>query len=258
MQISSLLALSLAAGTPALLLAQTTLSVGGLRVEYLTDPIGIDALQPRLSWRIASAHRNTMQSAYQLQVATKEASVIRGANLLWDSGKTTSDASVFVDYGGPPAVSRSRYYWRVRVWDASGHASPWSAVAFWEPGLLQPGDWSARWVGPPPTSADSLPSPSPLLRRAFRVADHVRSARVYVTSLGLYELYLNGQRIGDQLFTPGWTSYHRRLQYQTYDVTALLRPGENAIGAMLGDGWYRGYLGFNGQRNLYGRRLALR
>ena len=258
MQISSLLALSLAACAPTLLLAQTALSVGGLRVEYLINPIGIDALQPRLSWRIASAQRNTMQSAYQLQVAANESSVIRGANLLWDSGKTTSDASVFVDYAGPPAVSRTRYYWRVRVWDASGRASPWSAVAFWETGLLQPGDWSARWVGPPPTSADSLPSPSPLLRRAFRVADHVRSARVYVTSLGLYELYLNGQRVGDQLFTPGWTSYHRRLQYQTYDVTPPLRPGANVFGAMLGDGWYRGKLGFFGQRNLYGRQLSLR
>src|SRR3989440_437925 len=172
MQISSLLALSLAACAPTLLLAQTALSVGGLRVEYLTNPIGIDALQPRLSWRIASAQRNTMQSAYQLQVAAKESSLIRGANLLWDSGKTASDASVFVDYAGPPAVSRTRYYWRVRVWDASGRASPWSAVAFWE--------------------------------------------------------------------------------------TGLLRPGANVFGAMLGDGWYRGKLGFFGQRNLYGRQLSLR
>src|SRR3989441_7703466 len=85
----------------------------------------------------------------------------------------------------------------------------------------------------------------------------VRAARLYVTSLGLYELFLNGQRVGDQLFTPGWTSYRRRLQYQTYDVTPLLRPGANVVGAMLGDGWYRGHLGFFGQRNLYGRRLAL-
>src|SRR2546422_868029 len=240
----------------AQLLAQ--LSVGGLRVEYLTNPIGIDVVQPRLSWRIASTRRNTMQAAYQLQVGTSEASLTRGANLLWDSERVISDASVFVDYAGPPAVSRTRYYWRVRVWDTSGRASPWSPAAFWETGLLQPADWTARWIGPPPTSADSLPSPSPLLRRAFRVDDRVRAARLYVTSLGLYELHLNGQRVGDQLFTPGWTSYRRRLQYQTYDVTPLLRPGANVVGAMLGDGWYRGNLGFFGQRNLYGRRLALR
>jgi len=234
------------------------LTVSGPRVEYLTNPIGIDVVQPRLSWRIASTRRNTMQAAYQIQVAASEASLAGGANLLWDSGKVASDTSVFVEYRGPATVSRTRYYWRVRVWDTNGRASPWSPAAFWETGLLQPGDWTAQWIGSPPTAADSLPSPSPLLRRAFRVADRVRSARLYVTSLGLYEVYLNGQRVGDELFTPGWTSYRRRLQYQTYDVTQLVRPGANVVGAMLGDGWYRGQLGFFGQRNLYGRRLGLR
>ena len=232
-------------------------TLGGLRVEYLANPIGIDIVRPRLSWRIASTRRNTMQAAYQIQVDTSDARLARGASLLWDSGKVASDASVFVDYGGPPAVARTRYYWRVRVWDASGRASPWSPVAFWETGLLEPADWTAQWIGPPPTAADSLPSPSPLLRRAFRVANRVRSARLYVTSHGLYEVYLNGQRVGNELFTPGWTSYRRRLQYQTYDVTQLLRAGANVVGAMLGDGWYRGQLGFFGQRNLYGRRLGL-
>jgi alpha-L-rhamnosidase len=258
MNLRILVALSLPVLAPAQVLPQVPLAVEALRVEYLTNPIGIDVAQPRLSWRIASTRRNTMQAAYQLQVDTSEASLTHSANLLWDSGKVVSDASVFVDYAGPPAVPETRYYWRVRVWDTSGRASPWSPMAFWETGLLRPGDWTARWIGPQSTSSDSLPSPSPLLRRAFRVDGGVRSARVYVTSLGLYELYLNGQRVGDQLFTPGWTSYRRRLQYQTYDVTALLRPGANAIGAMLGDGWYRGNLGFFGQRNLYGRRLALR
>ena len=253
-----LIVLSVMVLAPAQVYAQIAPTVNGLRVEYLTNPIGIDVVQPRLSWRIASTRRNTMQAAYQVQVTTSEASLTRGANLLWDSGKMTSDASVFVDYVGPPAVPETRYYWRVRVWDTDGRASPWSPVAFWETGLLQPGDWTARWIGPPPTPSDTLPSPSPLLRRAFRIDDRVRFARLYVTSLGLYELYLNGQRVGDQFFTPGWTSYRRRLQYQTFDVTPLLRSGANVVGAMLGDGWYRGKLGFFGQRNLYGRRLALR
>ena len=247
---------ALTALAPAQVFAQVT--VAGLRVEYLTSPIGIDVAQPRLSWRIESNRRNTVQAAYQLQVATGETSLVRGANLLWDSGKIASDASVFVNYGGPPALSRTRYYWRVRAWDAGSGASPWSAPAFWETGLLQPADWTAQWIGPQQTTTDSLPAPSPLLRRSFRVDDRVRSARLYVTSLGLYEVYLNGQRVGDQLFAPGWTSYRRRLQYQTYDVASLLRPGANAVGAMLGDGWYRGNLGFFGQRNLYGRRLARR
>src|SRR2546425_980310 len=133
----------------AQLLAQLTAL--GLRVEYLTNPIGIDVVQPRLSWRIESTRRNTMQSTYQLEVDTSEANLTRGANLLWDSGKVGSDASVFVDYAGPPAVSRTRYYWRVRIWDTNGRASPWSPIAFWETGLLQPADWTARWIGPPPT-----------------------------------------------------------------------------------------------------------
>ncbi len=232
--------------------------VTGLRVEYLTDPQGIDAARPRLSWRITSTERNTVQAAYSLQVARSETDLARGDHLLWDSGRVTSDVSLFVDYAGPPLESRTRYVWRVRVWDASGRASAWSAIGTWETGLLQPDDWTATWIGTAPVAADSLPAASPLFRRAFRVTGPVRSARLYVTSLGLYEVHLNGQRAGDRLFTPGWTSYHRRLQYQTYDVTSLLHPGDNAVGVMLGDGWYRGQLGFSGQRNVYGRRVALR
>src|SRR6266566_2532050 len=145
-----LIFLSLTVLAPVQLLPQATLTIGGLRVEYLTNPIGIDVLQPRLSWRVASIRRNAMQAAYQIQVDTSDARLTRGANLLWDSGKVASDASVFVDYGGPPAVARRRYYWRVRVWDTSGRPSPWSAAAFWETGLLQPEDWTAGWITPPP------------------------------------------------------------------------------------------------------------
>lgn len=250
------IALALAVLAPAL--PQRPLEVNGLRVEYLVNPLGIDAARPRLSWRLASTQRNAMQAAYQLQVATSGRALARGTSLLWDSGKVLSDASVLVEYAGPPVLSRTRYYWRVRVWDASGRASGWSPVAYWETGLLQPENWSADWIGPAPSAADSLPSPSPLLRRAFRLRGPVRAARLYATSLGLYEVYLNGRRVGDLLFTPGWTSYHHRLQYQTYDVTALLEPGQNGIGAMLGDGWYRGHIGFSGQRGFYGKRLALR
>ena len=227
------------------------LGVTGLRVEYLTNPLGIDAERPRLSWRITSAERNTVQAAYQLQVTRSE-------RLIWDTGRTTGDSSVFVEYAGPALESRRRYGWRVRVWDAKGRVSPWSAPSWWEVGLLQSSDWAAAWIGAAPSPTDSVGGPSPLLRRAFRVNGVVTRARLYATSLGLYEAYLNGTRVGDQLFTPGWTSYNRRLQYQTYDVTSLLKPGENAVGAMLGDGWYRGQLGFDGGRNVYGKRIGLR
>jgi alpha-L-rhamnosidase len=230
-----------------------SLGVTGLRVEYLANPLGIDAPRPHLSWRITSKQRNTIQAAYELQVARSEADLVSGRHLLWESGRVASDASVFVPYGGPILESRSRYVWRVRVWDATGRASPWSAPASWETGLLQPSDWTAEWIG----TTDTLNGPSPLLRRAFKVDGAIAAARIYATSHGLYELDLNGQRVGDQLFTPGWTSYRKRLQYQTYDVTKLLHPGDNAIGAMLGDGWYRGQLGFSGGRAIYGKQLGL-
>ena len=232
-------------------LQQPSLGVTGLRVEYLSNPLGIDALHPRLSWRLTSAARNTVQSAYQIQVT-------RNGTRVWDSGRVGSDASVFVSYAGPPLESRARYVWRVRVWDGTGRTSPWSAPAFWEMGLLDPSQWTAAWIGTAPSPTDSSGGPSPLLRRAFRVSGVVASARLYATSLGLYEAYLNGTRVGDQLFTPGWTSYSRRLQYQTYDVTKLLKPGDNALGAQLGDGWYGGQLGFEGRRNVYGKRTGVR
>jgi alpha-L-rhamnosidase len=230
---------------------QPSLGVSGLRVEYLTDPVGIDATHPRISWRIVSGERNSVQAAYQIQVT-------RSARLIWDSGRSPGDSSVFVAYAGPDLESRRRYEWRVRVWDARGRASPWSAPASWEMGLLEPSQWTAAWIGTAPSPTDSVGGPSPLLRRAFRVSGVVARARLYATSLGLYEAYLNGTRVGDQLFTPGWTSYSRRLQYQTYDVTKLLKPGDNALGAVLGDGWYRGQLGFEGRRNVYGKRTGLR
>jgi alpha-L-rhamnosidase len=232
-------------------LQQAPLGVSGLRVEYLTSPVGIDAPRPRLSWRITSAQRNTEQGAYQVQVARRD-------HVLWDSGRLSSDASVFVPYQGPPLESRTRYVWRVRVWDTKGRASPWSGNGSWETGLLQPSDWTAEWISTAPSPTDSGSGPSPLLRRAFHVGGAVATARLYATSLGLYEVYLNGRRVGDRLLAPGWTSYHRRLQYQTYDVTTLLSPGDDAIGVVLGDGWYRGNLGFSGQRNVYGKRLGLR
>jgi alpha-L-rhamnosidase len=226
-------------------------SVAGLRCEYRVDPVGIDAARPRLGWQLRSADRGTVQSAYQLQVT-------RGGRTVWDTGRVASDRSVHVEYAGPALESSARYVWRVRVWDGAGRGSAWSAPASWEMGLLKPEDWKASWVE---TAADEDPSvsqPSPMMRGAFTVKGKVRSARAYVTSLGLYELEINGRRVGDEVLTPGWTSYGKRLQYQTYDVTAHLRPGANVVGAMLGDGWYRGNLAFRKQRNTYGRHLALR
>ena len=244
---------------PLSVLARTTeqVSVGTLSVEYKQNPIGIDVAKPRLSWQLRSERRNVHQTAYEIQVAATESELAAGRKLIWDSTKITSDDSVNRIYDGPALKSGQRYFWHVRVWDDSATASGWSEAGYFEMGLLSATDWKANWIEPDLKEDVSKSQPSPLLRGRFKVNGAVRSARAYVTSHGLYELHLNGQRVGDQLFTPGWTSYHKRLQYQTYDVTSLLKRGDNAAGAILGDGWYRGNIGFSGQRNVYGSRLGL-
>ena len=228
-------------------------SLNGLRVEYKHNPLGIDVLKPRLSWQLHSDRRSVTQSAYQVQVALSESDLVAGRKLLWDSTKVASDESINRVYDGPALKSGQRYHWRVRVWDEQGISSSWSEVAHWEMGLLNASDWAADWIEP--DLKDDLAAP--MLRNTFKIDGIVRQARAYVTSHGLYELHLNGQRVGDEVFTPGWTSYNKRLQYQTYDVTSLLRKGDNVAGALLGNGWYRGNIGFSGQKSFYGDRLAL-
>jgi alpha-L-rhamnosidase len=242
----------------AALQAASSLVVVNLRTEYKINPVGIDILRPRFSWELQSRERSVLQTAWQIRVAADPAELARGKNLLWDSGRTPSGSSAHVDYAGPAQKSASRYYWHVRIWDECGTPSAWSQQAFWETGLLQRSDWQAAWIVPDLPDDPARSMPCPLLRGEFTLTGAVASARAFVTSLGLYEMELNGTRVGDQLFTPGWTAYDYRVQYQSYDITSLLQPGRNVAGIILGDGWYRGFLAFNGQRNLYGRNLALR
>ncbi len=238
-------------------MTETMLKLTALRTEYKNNPLGIDTRKPRLSWQVQCDQRGSLQSAYHIQVARSERDLRAGANLLWDSGRVKSDESIHRVYIGPMLQSGQRYYWRVRVWDGSSRSSSWSEPSYWEMGLLEPTDWQASWIEPDLKEDVSRSQPAPMLRRVFKVNGVVQSARVYGTSHGLYEMHLNGRRLGDQVFTPGWTSYNKRLQYQTYDITSLVLRGENAVGVLLGDGWYRGNIGFTGQRNFYGDRLAL-
>ncbi|MCU0363763.1 MAG: family 78 glycoside hydrolase catalytic domain [Bacteroidales bacterium] len=231
--------------------AQT--GVKDLTVEYKKDPLGIDKAQPRFSWKITGTGTGIMQSAYEIRVAGDQK--FSSASVLWQSGKVQSDESVLQAYSGPALKSDTRYYWQVKIWDDKGKESKWSAPAFWETGLMQNTDWKAKWIE---MAADTQRyAPSPHFRREFTVSKTIVSARAYVTSHGFYELHLNGKKVGDQVLTPGWTSYGKRLQYQVYDVTAQLVKGKNAVGAVLGDGWYRGTLAWGNNWAIYGRRLGL-
>jgi alpha-L-rhamnosidase len=245
------------AGSKDPALRQQEISVANPRTEYMTNPLGIDSRAPRLSWELRADRRSVLQTAYQIRVARSEADLQTERRLVWDSGRVASGDSIHRVYGGPALESRQRYHWTVRVWDETGAASAWSAAAHWETGLLDASDWRASWIEPGIQEDISKPGPVHMLRREFKLAAPIARARAYVTSHGVYEMHLNGRRVGDQVLAPGWTSYKKRLQYQTYDVTDLLQAGNNAVGVLVGNGWYRGEIGFSGQRNFYGDTVAL-
>ncbi|HTE20539.1 MAG TPA: family 78 glycoside hydrolase catalytic domain, partial [Armatimonadota bacterium] len=217
-----------------------------LRCEYAHNPLGIDVRQPRLSWILEAgsrAVRGEEQTAYQVLVGTDEARLRANRPDLWNSGKVLGRNSVHVPYSGKPLRAGVRAFWKVRVWDRQGNPSEFSPLAWWEMGLLEPRDWRATWItrgDAPPASDRELfeENPAPLFRRELNLTKSVARARAYVSGLGYYELRINGARVGDQVLDPGWTTYSRRVLYSTYDVTSLLRRGRNALGMMLGNGWY--------------------
>ena len=303
-----------------------------LRCEYLTDPLGIDASSPRLSWVLSSTRRGEMQKAYQILVASSPKLLGFDKGDLWDSGKVASDESSQIIYAGDPLFSRENCYWKVRAWDRDGKPGEWSSVAHWSMGLLQPSDWNAKWIAPILSSEGTnatliirhatyetvaegqsvdvtatlnslikdgrlklvannhtlrvdpanhsikhlrveydyagqtfkkevgenqtlmLPkqTPVPYLRKEFELKSKVQQAVLYVTALGLYEVRVNGQRVGDHVLAPDWTDYRKRVRYHTFDVTSLLKTGGNALGALLADGWFSGHIG-NGGFEYYGK-----
>lgn len=232
----------------------SALEPADLRSEYLVDPLGVDRPKPRLSWVLEDKghERGQKQLAYQILVATSEKALKADTGDLWDTGKRESAETNQITYSGRDLVSRMRCYWKVRVWDVHGTASAWSRTATWTIGLLANSDWKAQWIGADSValtgeaekdSVARLMTPSPLLRKTFTLISKASRATVYATALGLYELRLNGKKIGDHILAPEWTDYTRRIQYQTYDVSGMLRKGENIITAMLADGWYIGAMG---------------
>lgn len=223
-----------------------------LRCEDLADPLGLDSPAPRLAWRLRSDRRGDAPAAYRMLAASTPEKLAAHEGDLWDSGQTVSD-QVRAVYAGKPLGSSTRAHWKVMVWGADGTASAWSPAAWWETGLLKPKEWTGTWIGAALVGGPKTSTPLPFLRTTFTVDKPVVSARLYASALGLFECELNGKRVGDDAFAPGWTMYDKRIPYRTYDVTALVQRGENAWGTMLGDGWYCGFVGL-GYRQTWGDR----
>jgi alpha-L-rhamnosidase len=238
-------------------MAVAQIQPAGLMVENLKNPISIDAAIPRFSWRVTQASAsNFAQKAYEIQVDTVKIAGDHKGAFYWSGGKVASEESIYISYKGQPLKSGRRYFWRVRVWGIDGKASQWSETAAWKMGLLSAADWQAKWIAT--AGADFVNGPAPLFRTEFSLGKSVREATAYITSRGFYEAAINGQKVGNGYLTPGWTSYNKRLQYQAYDVTGLLKTGQNAIGVILGSGWYRTPLGpYNPRPNFYGKELGL-
>jgi len=226
-----------------------------LRCEYLENPLGIDVPRPRLSWRLAASHmaeRGQRQTAYQILVASTPEGLARNIGDRWDSGRVRSDQSIQVEYAGKALVSGAECYWKVRSWDAADSPSPWSDAGRWSMGLLQAGDWTARWItGPSAGGRDGLTLP--LLRKRFQLDRPVRRAMLYVASLGYHQVDVNGRKVGDHEWDPVQSDYSRRVYYVAHDVTRCLVQGQNAIAVGLGKGWY-----WKGLRGVSQDRPALR
>jgi alpha-L-rhamnosidase len=195
-----------------------------LRVEYLSNPMGVDVAQPRFSWFLEHSERGQKQTGYQVLVSTRPETA---SGDLWDSGKVEAEDSTQVVYGGKPLVSGQTCYWKVRYWDKDGAPSTYSAVASFDTGLFNPEDWKGTWIGG-----------FNQLRKEFRLAGRPVRARAYISGIGYYELRVNGYKVGAAVLDPGWTTYTKRVLYSTYDITPLLRTGSNAVAVMLGQGWY--------------------
>ncbi|GAB3333161.1 family 78 glycoside hydrolase catalytic domain [Micromonospora halotolerans] len=230
----------------------------GLETEQRPEPLGVGERLPRLSWKLASDRRGATQSAYRLTAAERAADLADPDRLIWDTGRRECADTILIPWDGPALRSATRYHWRVQVWDETG-AEAGAAQSWFETGLLHHDDWTATWVGrdpavlpyvEPPGDDDRPPLEAPplYLRREFHLDRPPVRARLYATARGVYEPRLNGVRVGDAELAPGWTEYHRRLHYQTYDVTELLHPGANALAAIVADGWWCGYVGFDARR----------
>lgn len=239
------------------LTAQHTFSVYNLTCEHEENPLGIETVNPRFSWQVNASERSFEQSAWQVLVADSEEALKTDQGNRWDSGKRSSSSSLLNDFGGKTLESGRRYYWKVRIWDKDGHVSRWSRTAYFQMGLLGKSDWSkAQWIALEKDKKDELYTTGiarmdevlgdkkvgmylqPQFRKEFSIEKEIKRATVYVSGLGHFDMYLNGDKVGDHFLDPGWTKYDKLALYVSFDVTEMLQPGQNVMGVMLGNGFY--------------------
>lgn len=231
---------------PSVLFGQ--ISIQRVLVENQVNPHGIGSLVPRFSWKLASIQRNVTQKAYSIQV--KE-----GSQIVWNSGKVSSNQSIFVPYAGAALKSNQAYQVAVQVWDQSDKASVVFKSSF-ATAFLNSSDWKAKWISSG-IAADTVDGRIPLFKKSFVASKKVKQARLFITARGLYEASINGKRIGDAYLTPGWTSYNKHLQYQVYDLTSDIKNGLNELDVLLGSGWFRTRIAWENNKNFYGAQTAL-
>jgi alpha-L-rhamnosidase len=236
------------------------LTVNNLRCESKQSPIGVDVVNPRLSWELRSTQRNVIQTAYRILVADDAALLDKNTGNIWDSKKIISAASIQVEYKGKALLTAKKYFWKIMVWDNKGNRSSWSENAAWQMGLLSAKDpiaigWrGAKWIGYEEIEDSSIIVPLvhgggkkewgarrnilPMLRKSFLVQKEIKNATAFICGLGHFEMSINGKKIGDHYLDPGWTNYNKHALYVTFDITEKLKQGNNAIGVMLGNGFY--------------------
>jgi alpha-L-rhamnosidase len=214
--------------------AQTSAHAINLNCEHLYNPLGIDVTNPRLTWMLDDRQNGARQSAYQLTVGTDSTAVASGRGISWSTAKIASSENL-VAYKGKPLQPFTKYYWRVQLWDRQGKKITPSALANFETGMMSQRNWKGAWISDG-KSVDA--KPAPYFRQTFKVNKKIRSAKAYIAVAGLYEMYINGKKIGNHRLDPMYTRFDRRNLYITYDITANLQDGKNAIGVLLGNGWY--------------------
>jgi len=207
---------------------------GNLRCEYLVNPIGIDSPNPRLTWFMVDERSEAAQSAYELIVGTDSSEVSSGVGNKWTTGKLTS-AAMLTEYNGSQLEPFTRYFWSVKVYDAAGNSSSGNATASFETGMMKMQNWKGTWIS---DTRDIRLKPAPYFRTAFNVGKKIISARAYIAVAGLFELYVNGAKVGNHRLDPMYTRFDRRTLYLTHDITKALKEGKNAVGVLLGNGWY--------------------